>query len=216
MFEIIKSLLGLFKDKIETVSTTVEKPIPVIDKPQSNIVDSISKKGLLELADREGLALTKYLDSVGVQTIGIGLTKSDIKDLASWPWDKQLSVQDAVYLYKLHVKPYADAVKKALKVPVLQHQFDALTSICYNIGIGGMQGSTFMKRINSKASMESIVSAILMWDKPKEIQGRRKKEAQLFQYGAYSNKDGCVDNIDVNPTTHKPKYKGRIKIIDLL
>lgn len=216
MYEIIKSLLGLFKDGLKQTTDVVDTPIPVIDKPQSDIVDSISKKGLLELADREGLALTKYLDSVGVQTIGIGLTKSDIKDLASWSWTKQLSVQDATYMYKSHVKPYADAVKKALKVPVLQHQFDALVSICYNIGIGGMQGSTFIKRINSKASMESIVSAILMWDKPKEIQGRRKKEAQLFQYGTYSNKDGCVDFIEVNPTTHKPKYKSRIKIVDYL
>lgn len=212
MFELINSLLSLFKAAQAAQPSVAEKP--TTEKP--SVVNSISKKGLLELADREGLAPTKYLDSKGVQTIGIGLTKSDIKDLASWSWTKQLSVKEAVDLYKQHVQPYSDAVAKALKVPVLQHQFDALVSICYNIGIGGMQGSTFMKRINSGASMEAIVSAILMWDKPPEIIGRRKKEAKMFQFGTYSNTDGCVDNINVNPTTHKPSYKGRVKIIDLL
>ncbi len=175
----------------------------------------ISKKGLLELADREGLAQTCYLDSVGVKTVGIGMTRSDIKDIASWPWDRVLEIKDAVDMYKRHVQPYANAVERALTVDVTQSQFDALVSICYNIGVGGMRGSTFIKRINAKASTSSIVAAIMMWAKPKEIIGRRKKEADLFANGIYNNKDGCVDHIKVN-ANHKPSYKGRISIVGYL
>lgn len=205
----------------------------------SNIVEThedreamnISKRGLLELADREGLSQTKYLDSVGVQTIGIGSTKSDIKDLDKWAWTKELSVKECVDLYKQHIVPYVNAVSNALKVQVTQNQFDALVSITYNIGISGMVRSTFIERINQKADIgqftldssgemiptkNSIIQAILMWDKPSEIKGRRIKEVLLFKSGAYQNKDGCVDSITVNLKTHKPRYSGRVSIKEYL
>lgn len=215
------NLLSSFKKSEDTNGVTPNTPTAKPDKSASDIKDSltvntISPRGLLELADREGLSTRKYLDSVGVQTIGIGLTSSDIKDLKSWDWDKELTVKECVDLFKQHVKPYSDAVDKALKVPVTQNQFNALVSITYNIGIGGMKRSTFMKRINAYANVKDIVDAILMWNKPPEIMGRRKKEAALFQYGTYANRDGCVDRISVNPKTHKPSYKGRVSIVEYL
>ncbi len=201
------------------VAGNVKQPnveqLPVPKKEVEPAAMLTSKKGQLELMDKEGWASKKYLDSVGVQTIGFGSTKSDIKDLASWSWSKELSLEEGIALFKAHLKPYENAVKAALKVNVEQHQFDALVSITYNIGIGGMKGSTFMKRINNKAPMKDIVNAILMWDIPPEIKGRRLKEAKLFQYGTYGNQDGCVDRIEVG-ANHKPKYKNRIKIIDYL
>ncbi len=33
----------------------------------------------------------------------------------------------------------------------------------------------------------TVVDAIMMWTKPKEITNRRKKEAKLFSTGVYSN-----------------------------
>lgn len=205
------SIVPVDEPKIET-----PKPVQIPVIPSFPVMQTISKQGLLELADREGLAQTKYLDSVGVQTIGIGQTKSDIPDLGLWSWAKELSVQEVCSMYKKHVQPYSDAVAKALKVPVKQYQFDALVSITYNIGIFGMRTSTFMKRINAGEQGQAVVDAIMMWKKPPEIIGRRKKECDLYRYGKYSNADGCVDHIQVDPKTHKPKYKGRIKIIDYL
>lgn len=197
-----------------------EEPIqvapPVATPVKASIRQTISKKGLLELADREGLALTKYLCSAGVQTIGIGITKSDIPDLASWPWDKEITIKEACDMYKKHVQPYANAVTKELKVIIPQHQFDALVSITYNIGIGGMKKSTFMKRLNNRESIQDVVDAIMMWKKPPEIIGRRKKECALFRDGKYTNTDGGVDLIRVNPDTHKPQYKGRVRILEYL
>lgn len=224
LYTIMKALLDnyqqLGKDKeqfnkdIKTINTAA------IDPPTINYLTSgamtLSKQGYLELADREGLATTPYLDSVGVKTVGIGQTISDIKDLPSWPWTKSISAEEAVNLYKKSLQKYIDAVNKALKVPVTQNQFDALVSITYNIGTGGMAGSTFMKRINASAPVAQVVAAILMWNKPPEIMGRRRKEADLYRYGTYSNKDGCVDKINVNAKTHKPSYKGRVSIVEYL
>lgn len=222
IFDIINYFLGKVKPN-DTPEQPTPEPVPEVKIEEPIKVEAsspqgmqVSKKGYLELADREGLSQSPYLDSVGVKTVGIGMTKSDIKDLDSWSWDKELSIKECVDMYKQHVQPYANAVRKALKVPVQQHQFDALVSICYNIGIGGMQKSTFMKRINARMHSQDIVDAILMWDKPPEIKGRRRKEATMYQFGVYNNEDGCVDNIEVNPKTHKPKYKGRVRIIDYL
>lgn len=179
----------------------------------------ISKQGLIELANYEALAHTKYIDSGGVQTIGIGMTVSEIKDIKSWAWDRALSTQECVEMYVKSIKKYQDAVNKALKVPLMQYQFDALVSITYNIGTGGMAGSTFMRRINAKDSPERIVSAMKAWNKDngrvvKGLVNRRNAEADLYLTGKYKN-DGTVGLIAVN-SAHKPVYKGRVSIGEYL
>ncbi len=190
----------------------------------------ISKNGLIELANYEALAHTKYIDSGGVQTIGIGMTVSEIKDIKSWAWDRALSTQECVEMYVKSIKKYQDAVNKALKVPIEQHQFDVLVFITYNIGVGiaptkdrkgsGMAGSTFMERINAKDSPERIVSAMKAWNKDngKVVKGlinRRNAEAKIFLTGQYTSDGRTVGLIVVN-TIHKPVYKGRVSIEEYL
>jgi lysozyme len=144
-----------------------------------------SIKGLVELAGLEGVCLQPYLDSVGVVTIGVGATRSEIPGLSLAHRD--ITVAEAIDLFKTSIVRYENAVNKALSVPVTQEQFDALTSICYNIGVGGLAKSTFIKRINANDTKARIAAAIMMWNKPKEIMGRRAKEAKLFTEGVYSN-----------------------------
>ena len=175
----------------------------------------MSKKGLIELANYEALAHTKYIDSGGVHTIGIGMTVSEIKDLNSWDWDRKLSTQECIDLYKKALTKYENAINKVLKVEIPQHQYDVLVSITYNIGTGGMAASTFMKRINAKVSPMSIVEALKRWnqDNGKVVRGlvnRREAESKLFLSGEYQN-DGTVGLIKVLPN-HKPNYAGRLDI----
>lgn len=175
----------------------------------------VSKQGVAELASREGLALKPYLDSVGVKTVGLGSTKSDIPDLGLWSWDREITISEAVRLYKEGLRKYVAGVNRALtKLSIPQHQFDALVSICYNIGVGGLQGSTFMRYINADKPMKDILKAIKMWNKPPEIMGRRQKECDLFENNIY-NSGGFCDLIEVDKN-HKPHYNKRIKILDYL
>jgi lysozyme len=173
----------------------------------------MSTEGMVFLAGVEGMALTKYLDSVNVHTISVGVTKSDIPDLDSWPWTKELTIKEAMDYFDKALTKYVNAVNKALRVPVRQHQFDALVSICFNIGTSGMANSTFMKRINAKASDSSIRSAMMSWVKAggKTLPGlvtRRTKEANLYLYGDYGN--GKVNLFPVDPKSHRPIYsKGK-------
>lgn len=156
----------------------------------------ISRKGLIFIASLEGVCLTKYLDSVGVWTIGVGATRSEIPDIADWPREKSLTIEECFDLLRRGIKKYTDAINAVLKVEISQSQFDALASICFNIGTGGTRKSTFMKRINAKDSMTNIITAILMWDKPKEIIGRRTKEAKLYSSANYG--DGKILVFPVN------------------
>ncbi len=175
-----------------------------------------SNNGLLEIASYEGLAQTKYKDGGGVQTIGIGSTVSEIKDIADWAWDKVLTIEECLELFRKSLVKYEKAINTALTVDVTQLEFDALVSITYNIGTGAMAGSTFMRRLNANDKPERVANAMKMFcnDNGHRIQGlvnRRNKEALLFVNGMYSN-DGLCDKILVNPTRHTPIYNGRIDL----
>ena len=177
---------------------------------------TMSKEGRIELANYEALANTKYIDSGGVHTIGIGMTVSEIHDLVQWPWGRFVSTEQCVKDFNGALVKYEYAVNHALKVDVTQNQFDALVSITYNIGRAGMANSTFMRRLNAKADPKDVVAAVQNWkmDNGKEVKGlkiRRAAEGQVFLTGHYLN-NGTVAQILVNPNTHKPSYKGRVNI----
>jgi len=181
----------------------------------------LSKMGKAEIISYEAIILTPYIDSGGVKTVGIGATVSDIPDIKSWSWDKEISITQAVDMFLRHVDKYAAAVNKALKVDVTQEQFDALVSITYNIGTGGMAGSTFMRRVNEKAAPDRVAAAMLMWNKDngKTIPGlttRRRKEGALYASGVYSS--GGKALIAPTNSAHKPVYRlgKEINILDYL
>ncbi len=160
-----------------------------------------STRGKIELACHEGLSTQPYFDSVGVVTIGIGATVSEIPNLPNWPKTDSLSIPDVFDLFHKSLIKYEMAVNKALRVDITQPQFDALISLCYNIGTGGLTKSTLMRLINAKASMEEIRAAFLMWRKPIEILGRRKEEAELYISGDYQQ-SGIAQLYNTEGTGH--------------
>lgn len=148
---------------------------------------NISNKGIAELWGHEGICLRPYYDSVGVMTIGMGATASEGIDIKAMSKTDYITMEYALELFNKGITKYVSAVNKALSVSVNQEQFDALVSICYNIGCGGLRGSTFIKRINACETASAVSAAIMMWCKPPEIKTRRAKEARLYRDGVYSN-----------------------------
>lgn len=139
---------------------------------------SMSRIGLEALIGREALKTKAYLDSVGIWTIGVGHTAA-----AGAPIPYRgltITREEALAIFARDMQSYEDAVRDAIKVPLAEHQFDALGSICFNIGQGGLKGSTFVKKINARAPASEIRSAILAWRKPPEILSRRTAEADQF------------------------------------
>jgi lysozyme len=137
----------------------------------------LSAIGEAVLIAREGRRLKAYRDSVGVWTIGIGHTSAAGAPLVTAGLTITSAQCDAIF--ERDVQTYVAAVRKGLKVAVSQNAFDALVSICYNIGPGAFAGSTFLKRINA-GDTAGAYDAILMWKKPTAIIRRREAEAQQF------------------------------------
>lgn len=178
----------------------------------------MSDLGLCELGAYECLCLKPYLDAVGVKTVGFGSTISDIPDLPLWSWNKEITIKEAVDIYRQGLKKYVAAVNKAVtRLEIPQNLFDALVSITYNIGVNGMAKSTFIKKVNEGASNEVIVKAMVQWNKGggkvlKGLVNRRAKEAKLILTGEYSSK-GYVPLAQV--VNKKPQYSSS-RLINLM
>lgn len=175
----------------------------------SNMKTSID--GMIFIAGLEGICLTKYLCSSNVWTIGVGATKTEVPDIASWPMNKEITIEQAFKLFEKSLKRYENAVNRGLKVEVEQHVFDALVSWCYNVGTGWVSKATVIKLINNGTTNKSMLyNALMRYSKPKAIIGRRKKEAKLLTEAKYAGK-GKANLFPVN-SRGKPIYSRGVSI----
>lgn len=127
--------------------TTVRKATSAAAKAATSSFKSastLSQKGLDLIKGFEGLRLTSYRDSTGVWTIGYGHTGSDVHG------GQTISRARAEQLLKNDTGWAQDAVRRLVKVPLSQGQFDALTSFTFNLGAGALGSSTLLKKLNAK------------------------------------------------------------------
>ncbi|GJD76925.1 lysozyme [Methylobacterium gregans] len=136
---------------------------------------NLSPIGEAVLVAREGRRLAAYRDSVGVWTIGIGHTSSAGPPRVVPGLTITAAESDA--LFARDVEAYVAAVREGLTGAVGQHAFDALVSVCFNIGPAAFARSTFLKRLNA-GDLPGARAALLWWDKPAAIRGRRAAEAE--------------------------------------
>lgn len=145
----------------------------------------VSLKGLIEIAGHEGIVLSPYLDSVGVWTIFIGHTKpAGEPDPLSFPKGVEQPVAEAIRVFKQDMRKFEARVNDAVKVPVNQHEFDALVSFDFNTG--GIYRAKITEYLN-KGDRPKAILAFNNWHRPPEIIGRRNKERDLFKTGVYLN-----------------------------
>lgn len=146
-------------------------------------IKQIDIQGLNFIAKEEGLRLAPYLDSRGIPTIGIGNTYyADGRRVKMT--DPPLTMAQAADLFRSVVKHYEITVWSVTRDDITQNQFNALVSICYNIGIAGFKGSTLLKRVNANPQDERIKAAFEMWRNAGSKKGillsRRRREWALY------------------------------------
>ena len=107
----------------------------------------ISDNGLDLIKQFEGFRSAPYLDPVGIPTIGYGATY--------YPGGRRVRMTDtpisepfASDMLRHQVTTYGDGIDRYAQVPLAQHQFDALTSWAYNVGLESARTSTLMKLLN--------------------------------------------------------------------
>jgi len=144
-----------------------------------------SKSGLEFLSNWEGCILKPYKDIAGLRTIGIGHL---IKPGENFPDDVLITKERALEILAEDVKICEDAIKKHIKVPLGQNQFDALVSFGFNCGVGVYSKSGVATVLNA-GKYADVPAQLLSWSKARVngvlqvVQGlynRRKSEGQLF------------------------------------
>ena len=144
------------------------------------------------LAQWEGFKTIVYKDIVGIPTIGVGhaLTQAEQSagavniDGTAVPYANGITVDQVKALLSCDLHRYEAALNDAIAVDLQQNQFDALCSFCFNVGIGGFQGSTLLKDINN-SNFTAIPADLRMWDKAggqvsTGLLNRRNNEVQLW------------------------------------
>lgn len=141
-----------------------------------------SAKGIDFIIKEEGVVLKPYLDSVKKPTIGIGSTYWEDGTPVKMT-DKPITRERAISLFQNTLKRYEAQVNKTVTRPINQNQFDALVSLCYNIGTTGFAGATVGKKVQANPCDPDIRYWIEAWrnagGKP-ILLGRRQREADLY------------------------------------
>lgn len=154
----------------------------------NEIAQCTTAKGLIEIASHEAVVQTRYLDSEGYWTIGIGHTA-----FAGAPDPFQISgeltIDEVMHIFARDIKKFEANVRNAFTVELEPHQFDAAVSFDFNTG--AIDRADWVKDFN-RGDIEAARKNFMNWRKPASIIERREKERDLFFDGVYSS-DGKIN-----------------------
>ena len=178
-----------------------------------------SMRGLIAIARSEGIVPAPYIDPVGVWTFGIGHTamsgEPDPEKMPrGMPEDVDAAIKQAVALFQKHIKKYEDGVNRAVKVPLAQHEFDALVSFHFNTGAISRASAT--EALNN-GDREDAARRLTLYNKGRVngqlvvLEGlvkRREEERRMFLFGEYPNEGITVWKVNANN-----KYSQALRIM---
>lgn len=145
---------------------------------------NISDEGLRLIKSFEGFhtaqpdgSCVAYLCPAKVPTIGYGCTEGVTLGMRWTAEEVEAGLRREIAKHEAHVN-------RLVTVEISQNEFDAMVSLCYNIGAGALGNSTVLKRLN-KGDRSGAAQAFAMWNKAggKVLPGlvsRRSREAALF------------------------------------
>lgn len=113
--------------------------------------------GLALIKRFEGFRPKAYICPAGVLTIGYGTTKGVYRG------EVITEAQAEQFLFR-DLAGFEAAIKKYVRVPLNQNQFDALVCFTYNVGSGNLASSTLLKRLNAGAYNE-VPGQLMRWNK---------------------------------------------------
>jgi lysozyme len=120
----------------------------------------LSACGLVGIALDEGYTQKAVPDAVKghtVPTLGFGSTEGVKMGDVTTP-------QVALARTMLEAQGFESAIKRCVRVPLFQHEYDAYVNLAYNIGPSAFCGSQIVKRLNA-LDYAGACDAILNWRK---------------------------------------------------
>ena len=135
---------------------------------------TISPAGIDRIKRYEGFSLHVYDDQAGLPTIGWGhLIK------AGEPFDSttKLTMAEAESLLRNDLQVFTLGVDALLEVEVTQEQYYSIVSLAYNIGLGALRTSSFLRSVNGRESNEAIRERLSRWNKITDPKTKQKVES---------------------------------------
>ena len=146
---------------------------------------NVSKAGIALIKHHEGVRSRPYRCPANLWTVGVGHLIGDGKLLPD-SYNRNFTAEEIDGLLKSDLRRFELGVHKMLpNVPLRQHEFDAIISFCFNLGLGCFQRSTLRQALlrgDKKAAMESLVKYCRAGGKIlRGLQIRRLDEKALFE-----------------------------------
>jgi lysozyme len=144
-------------------------------KRQDIAAISLSATALVAIVLHEGYKSDAYIPLAGdVPTIGFGTT-SGVK------LGDRITPEKALQVAMKDVQQFEGAIKSCVTVPLSQNEYDAFTSLAYNIGSSAFCKSTLVKKLNANDYIGAC-NEILKWDKykGKPLAGLTKRRQEEY------------------------------------
>jgi lysozyme len=143
-----------------------------------------SEKGIALIKHHEGVRNRPYRCPANLWTVGVGHLIGDGKSLPE-SWNKTFTKEEIDGLLKRDLNRFELGIHKMLpNLPLRQHEFDALVSFSFNLGLGTFQRSTIRQALlrgDKETAMESLMKYCKAGGKIlKGLENRRKDERKLF------------------------------------
>lgn len=166
----------------------------------------VSEEGLALIKEFEGLRLKAYKCPADVWTIGYGHTSAagEPKVIPGMTITKE----EAEEILKRDLVKYEKGVERLVKVQLKQGQFDALVGFAYNAGVGALEKSTLLRKVNA-GKFDEVPAEFMKWTKAggRELPGlvrRRRAEAKLWR-SINTDAPVNVDEARIEPDLPVPK-----------
>lgn len=160
----------------------------------------VSKELLEMLKHHEGVRYKPYQCPAKLWTIGVGhvmytdqakipSTPEGMARRKAWPLrpedNRQWSKEEVDRILAKDVERFERGVERLITVRLAQHEFDAILSFAFNLGLGTLQRSTLRQALN-RGDKEAAMESLLKYNKAggkvlKGLDNRRKDEAAMFK-----------------------------------
>lgn len=144
----------------------------------------VNKAGKDLIKRFEGCKLKAYKCPALLWTIGYGNTFYE--DGTKVKEGDVITQQRADELFDLIVEDFAKKVKQLVKQDLTDNNFSAIVSFTFNVGIGNLQKSTLLKKVNANPKDKTIPAEFRKWVRAnnvvlKGLVRRREAEAKLYE-----------------------------------
>ncbi len=146
----------------------------------------LSNQGKAFITKCEDCKLNRYRDSADLWTIGVGHL---ITGQEQPPIGETITTDRSNELLTEDTQHAVNAINQTVKATLAQYEFDALTSLVFNIGTEAFKTSTLLKELNQGNKIQAAEQfKVWIYAGGKVMPGlknRRQKEYDLFMNAIY-------------------------------